>query len=130
MAVCENRSCEQKSWLRGKRHFHTRLRFLEKVSAVFRKQITAILFAVIMAKSTVVSLPPVPIDLLHWQDLPDQFDDRTLRRIHRVISKMQSDNSDIKSLSSPRVYEMNSKCQSRTRNWVLCSRTGDDGRTE
>jgi hypothetical protein len=45
-----------------------------------------------MAKSTVVSLPPVPIDLLHWQDLADQFEERTLPRIHRLISEMQFDN--------------------------------------
>jgi hypothetical protein len=40
----------------------------------------------------VVSLPPAPIDLLHWQDLPDQFYERTLRRIHRLTSEMQFDN--------------------------------------
>jgi hypothetical protein len=45
-----------------------------------------------MAKFIVVSLLPVPIDLLHLQDLPDQFDERTLRRIHRLISGIQFDN--------------------------------------
>jgi hypothetical protein len=45
-----------------------------------------------MAKSTMVSLPPLSIDLLHWQDLPDQFDERTFHRIHRLISEMQFDN--------------------------------------
>jgi hypothetical protein len=45
-----------------------------------------------MAKSTVVSLPPVPTDLLHWQDLTHQFDEWTLRRIHWLISEVQFDN--------------------------------------
>jgi hypothetical protein len=45
-----------------------------------------------MAKSTVVSLPPVPFNFLYWQDLRNQFDERTLHRIHRFISEIQFDN--------------------------------------
>jgi hypothetical protein len=34
-------------------------------------------------------LPPIPLDQLHWRELPDRFTDRTVRRICRDLADVE-----------------------------------------
>jgi hypothetical protein len=88
---CTQTVGENRSWGENDT-FKTWPGFPEKVLTDFARANHGLFFAVFMVKSTGVSLSPVPIDLLHWQDLPNQFDEWTLRRIHWLISEMQFDN--------------------------------------
>jgi hypothetical protein len=37
-------------------------------------------------------MPPIPLDELHWMELPNRFNERTVRRICRDLNDIEFEN--------------------------------------